>query len=258
MSAMHDLGRMILSTLGDVAPIVVFIVFFQVFVLRKPIPKLRRVLMGSVLLVLGLSVFLIGLENALFPLGSLMATQLTDPAFIGTDPDAPVDWTAYHWTYLFAATIGFATAIAEPSLIAVAMKASEVSAGTISPKGLRLSIATGIGISLMLGVFRIITGLPLPPFIMGGIVLVAIQTFLAPKAIISIAYDSGVVATSIVTVPIVIALGLGLSNAIPGRDPAIDGFGMIAMGCIYPIIAVMTYAQVMQWIERRKPRTKEP
>lgn len=249
---------MILSTLGDVAPIVLFIVFFQLVVLRQPVPKLPRVLFGSVLVVLGLSVILIGLQKALFPLGNLMATQLADPVFVGVDPEAPVDWTAYHWIYLFAATIGFATAIAEPSLIAVAMKASEISAGTISPKGLRLAVATGIGLSLMLGAFRIVTGLPLQPFILGGIVLVVIQTFFAPQSIISLAYDSGVVATSIVTVPVVVALGLGLSNAIPGRDPAIDGFGMIAMGCLFPIIAVMTYAQVVQLLDRKKTSSKEP
>lgn len=254
----HELGRMILSTLGDVAPIALFIVFFQGVVLRQPIPKLSRMLLGGVLVVLGLSVFLIGLEKALFPLGDLMATQLADPAFVGAEPDAPVEWTAYYWIYLFAATIGFATAIAEPALIAVALKASETSAGTISPIGLRLSVAAGIGSSLMLGTFRIVTGLPLQPFILGGIVLVAVQSYFAPRTIVSLAYDSGVVATSIVTVPIVVALGLGLSNAIPGRDPAIDGFGMIAMGCLFPILAVMTYAQVVQRLDRRNPSSKEP
>lgn len=253
-----ELGRMILSTLGDVAPIALFIVFFQGVVLRQPIPKLSRVLLGGVLVVLGLSVFLIGLEKALFPLGELMATQLADPAFVGAEPDATAEWTDYYWIYFFAATIGFATAIAEPALIAVALKASETSAGTISPIGLRLSVAAGIGFSLMLGTVRIVTGLPLQPFILGGIVLVAVQSYFAPRTIVSLAYDSGVVATSIVTVPIVVALGLGLSNAIPGRDPAIDGFGMIAMGCLFPILAVMSYAQVVQRLDRRNLSSKEP
>ncbi len=258
MSMLHDLGRMFLSTLGDVAPIAVLIVFFQVVVLRQPIPKLRRVLIGSVYVVVGLSFFLIGLEKALFPLGNMMAEQLADPEFVEVDPEAPVDWTAYHWIYLFAAFTGFATAIAEPALIAVAFKAGEVSAGTIPPKGLRIAVAVGVGIALALGAFRIITGTPLHLYIMGGYIIVIIQTIFAPKPIIALAYDSGGVATSTVTVPIVVALGLGLSNAIPGRDPAIDGFGMIAMACMFPIIAVMAYAQVMAWLSARKPEPKYP
>lgn len=255
---LNDMGRMFLSTLGDVAPIAVLIVFFQLVVLRQPIPKLKRVLIGSVYVVVGLSFFLIGLEKALFPLGNLMAAQLADPEFLGIDPAAPVDWTAYHWIYLFALMTGFATAIAEPSLIAVAYKAGEVSAGTIAPKGLRISVAVGVGLALALGAFRIITGTPLHWYIMAGYVVVIIQTFFAPKPIIALAYDSGGVATSTVTVPIVVALGLGLSKAIPGRNPVLDGFGMIAIACMFPIIAVMTYAQVMHWITTRKPQPKDP
>jgi hypothetical protein len=258
MDMVYDMGRMFLSTLGDVAPIALLIVFFQLVVLRQPIPKLKRVLIGSVYVVVGLSFFLIGLEKALFPLGNLMAVQLADPAFVGGNTEAPVDWSAYHWIYLFALMTGFATAIAEPSLIAVAHKAGEVSAGTIAPKGLRIAVAVGVGIALALGAFRIITGTPLHLYIMGGYIVVIVQTIFAPKAIVPLAYDSGGVATSTVTVPIVVALGLGLSNAIPGRDPAIDGFGMIAMACMFPIIAVMAYAQVMAWLASRKPQPKDP
>ena len=258
MVMLHDMVRMFLSTLGDVAPIALLIVFFQLVVLRQPIPKLKRVLIGSAYVVVGLSFFLIGLEKALFPLGNMMAAQLAAPAFVGVDPTAPVDWTAYHWIYIFAALTGFATAIAEPSLIAVAYKAGEVSAGTIAPKGLRIAVAVGVGIALALGAFRIITGTPLHLYIMGGYIVVIIQTIFAPKPIIALAYDSGGVATSTVTVPIVVALGLGISNAIPGRNPAIDGFGMIAMACMFPIIAVMAYAQVMAWITARKPKPADP
>ncbi|MFZ1694208.1 MAG: DUF1538 domain-containing protein [Flavobacteriales bacterium] len=258
MSLLFDMGRMFLSTLGDVAPIAVLIVFFQMVVLRQPIPKLKRVLIGSMYVVVGLSFFLIGLEKALFPLGNLMAAQLADPAFVGVDPEAPVDWTAYHWIYLFALMTGFATAIAEPSLIAVAFKAGEVSAGTIAPKGLRIAVAVGVGLALALGAFRIITGTPLHWYIMAGYAVVIVQTIFAPKPIIALAYDSGGVATSTVTVPIVVALGLGLSSAIPGRNPMLDGFGMIAIACMFPIIAVLAYAQVMHWLTLRKPQPKDP
>lgn len=239
---------MLQSNMLDVAPIVALILFFQFVVIRRPIPQVRKVMMGGILVVLGLSFFLMGLEKALFPLGEIMATQLSDPEFVGLDPAVAPDWRSYYWIYLFAAMTGFATAIAEPSLIAVALKASEVSAGTINRWGLRVTVAVGVAIALALGAFRIVTGTPLYLFILGGYVIVIIQTIIAPRNIIAIAYDSGGVATSTVTVPIVVALGLGLSNAVPGRNPMLDGFGMIAMACMFPIISVLAYAQYRAWL----------
>lgn len=239
---------MLQSNMLDVAPIVALILFFQFVVIRRPIPQVRKVMMGGILVVLGLSFFLMGLEKALFPLGEIMATQLSDPEFVGLDPATDPDWRSYYWIYLFAAMTGFATAIAEPSLIAVALKASEVSAGTINRWGLRVTVAVGVAIALALGAFRIVSGIPLYLFILGGYVIVIIQTIIAPRNIIAIAYDSGGVATSTVTVPIVVALGLGLSNAVPGRNPMLDGFGMIAMACMFPIISVLAYAQYREWL----------
>lgn len=244
--------KMLLATLGDVLPIVLLILFFQFAVLRQPIPQWRRVLLGGVLVVIGLTFFLLGLEKALFPLGEIMATQLSHPEFIGLEEGQHPDWRLYYWIYIFAAMIGFATAIAEPSLIAVAYKASEVSAGTINRWGLRIAVATGVAVALALGTLRIVTGTPLYLYIMGGYVIVIIQTIFAPKNIIALAYDSGGVATSTVTVPIVVALGLGLSQAVPGRNPLLDGFGMIAIACMFPIIAVLTYAQYREWLFKKQ------
>ncbi len=252
-----DFLLILFYTLRDVLPILFLIVLFQVFVLKQPIPHLRKVILGGVYVVLGLSLFLIGLEKALFPIGKIMASQLTDPEFIGPLAEGVTNWRSYYWIYIFAALIGFSTTIAEPSLIAVSLKASMVSAGTISQLGLRITVALGVAFALALGTFRIVTGTPLYIYIMVGYIIVIIQTIFAPKSIIALAYDSGGVTTSTVTVPIVAALGLGLSTAVPGRSAAIDGFGLIAFASLFPIIAVLGYAQFMELkIRLSKIKTK--
>jgi len=242
-----DFFQIFLITIRDVAPILVLILFFQLVVLKQPIPHLKKVAWGGVFVVLGLALFLLGLEKALFPIGEIMARQLSDPDFVGNSEANSLNWTSYYWIYLFAAMIGFATTVAEPSLIAVAIKAKEVSAGTISTWGLRITVALGVSFALALGTFRIVTGTPLYLYILGGYIVVVVQTFFAPKKLIALAYDSGGVTTSTVTVPIVAALGLGLSSAVPGRNPAVDGFGLIAFASLFPIISVMGYAQIMEW-----------
>lgn len=239
------------DTLGDVAPIVILIVVFQIFVLKKPIPNLKKVILGTILVITGLSLFLMGLEKALFPIGNLMAEQLSNPNFIRKHYHDPNSWLAYYWIYLFAAMIGFSTTIAEPSLIAVAIKANEVSGGTISQWGLRIVVALGVALALALGTFRIVTGTPLYIYILAGYVIVIIQTIFAPKKIIALAYDSGGVTTSTVTVPIVAALGLGLSTVVPGRNPAIDGFGLIAFASLFPIVTVLGYVQIIELLNRK-------
>ena len=241
-----DFVLVLFSTLRDVLPILVVIIFFQIVVLKQPIPHLKKVILGGVYVVIGLALFLMGLEKALFPIGEIMATQLSDPEFIGTTLGGPANWRSYYWIYIFAALIGFSTTIAEPSLIAVALKANEVSAGTISQIGLRVTVALGVAFALALGTFRIVTGTSLFIYIMAGYIIVIIQTFFAPKRLIALAYDSGGVTTSTVTVPLVAALGLGLSSSVPGRNPAIDGFGLIAFASLFPIITVLGYAQIME------------
>lgn len=254
MEFLIDFSVTLLATFRDILPILGLIVCFQLFVLRQPIPHLRRLIVGGIYVVLGLALFLIGLEKALFPVGRIMAEQLSAPSFIAGDGDltALTNWTSYGWIYLFAAMIGFSTTIAEPSLLAVAIKASEVSGGVISQWGLRITVAVGVAVGISLGAFRIVTGTPLYIYIMVGYVIVIVQTFMAPKKIIALAYDSGGVTTSTVTVPLVAALGLGLSEAVPGRNPALDGFGLIAFASLFPIITVMGYAQYTHWAARRK------
>jgi hypothetical protein len=208
-----------------------------------------QVVVGFGCVLIGLTLFLVGLEKALFPLGKIMAKQLSAPEFVFGREMAPnnPEWRAYAWVYVFAALIGFATTIAEPALIAVAYKANQVSGGTISQWGLRLVVAFGVAIGIALGTFRIITGTPLFLYIAAGYLIVMVQTIFAPKTIIPLAYDSGGVTTSTVTVPLVAALGLGLSATIPGRNPALDGFGLIAFASLFPVITVMGYAKFTQW-----------
>jgi hypothetical protein len=201
---------------------------------------------------LGIVFLLEGLDLALFPLGSLMAAQLTTPDFLGgASVHEIVSWQAYIWVYIFAASLGFATALAEPSLRAVSIKAEQISGGTIRAWGLRLSVAIGVSLALLLGVLRIVMGLELHLFIIVGYIIVLIQTRFAPKLIIGLAYDSGGITTSMVTVPLVSSLGLGLAAAIPGRNPLLDGFGLLALASLLPVIIVLGYAQIAHWLNKR-------
>lgn len=240
------------DTVRDVLPIALVIVVFQVLVLRRSFHNVRRLLVGFIYVILGLALFLVGLGAALFPLGEAMARQLSAPELLALNTHALSDplqppWHAYGWLYLFAFTIALSTTIAEPALIAVALKASQVSAGAITVWGLRIAVALGVATGTALGTFRIVTGLPLAYFILAGYTIIVVQTYFAPRRIIPLAYDSGGVSTSTVTVPILAALGLGLAAQIPGRDPLVDGFGLIAFAVLFPIIAVMGYAQMAQW-----------
>ena len=222
-----DIAGTFLSTIRDVIPIAAVVIGFQLLVLRRPIPHLRRVVIGFIYVLTGLSLFLVGLELALFPLGRLMATQLTDPAFLapaGAQLSTALHWLNYHWVFLFAFAIGFSTTIAEPSLYAVALKANRISGGAIGIWGLRIAVALGVAVGIALGTYRIVTGLPIHYFII----------------------DSGGVTTSTVTVPLVAALGLGLAETVPGRHPLIDGFGLIAFASLFPIMSVLAYAQISE------------
>jgi hypothetical protein len=243
--------KLLLATSRDVLPVLGLLLFFQLGVLRRPLPRPGRILFGFGLVLIGLTCFLAGLDLALFPIGQSMAQQLTDAAQNG----AAAAWSAYGWVYLFAFLIGFSTTIAEPSLIAVAHKANEASSGAISSWGLRLTVAIGVAVGISLGTFRIVSGTPLYLYILVGYLIVALQTLLAPRMIIPLAYDSGGVTTSTVTVPLVAALGLGLASNVPGRSPVLDGFGLIAFASLFPIIAVLGYAQIAQWRVSRRGRS---
>ena len=245
-----------LATLRDVTPIVLVLGFFQFVILRRPLPRSDRIVAGFGLVILGMALFLVGLESALFPLGTTMARQLTEPAFLGTAA-ASADWRDYGWVYVFAAAIGFATTIAEPALIAVALKAAQISGGAVPPLGLRLAVAFGVAIGVALGCLRIVTGASLPLCIIACYIVVLLQTAMTPKVIVPLAYDTGGVTTSTVTVPVVTALGLGLASMIPGRSPLIDGFGLVAFACLFPISTVQAYAWMASVLNRRAAARRE-
>ncbi len=249
MELLNTLG----TTFRDVIPIAAVLIIFQVVVLRRRLPNPRRVAVGFVFVLLGLALFLVGLEQALFPIGETMARQLTDSVTTGDIGAASeVDWRDYWLVYAFAAAIGFATTVAEPSLIAVSLKAEEVSGGAVRAWGLRLVVAIGVAVGVSLGCFRIVTGTPLPWYIIAAYVIVIVQTFRSSRTIVPLAYDSGGVTTSTVTVPVVAALGLGLAATIPGRSPLIDGFGLIAFASVFPIMSVLAYAIASSWWSKRR------
>lgn len=244
----------------DVMPIIAFLFLFQWIVIGRKVDNQVRVAAGLVFVIVGLGLFLVGLEQTLFPLGRLMAEQLTHPEFLalvddgnGGTPASP-DWRAFYWVYIFAAAIGFSSAFAEPALIAVSMKANAVSGGAIGVLSLRIAVAIGVAIGVSLGCYRIIAGLPLHWFIGVCYLVVILQTIAAPKLIVPLAYDSGGVTTSTITVPLVTALGLGLADSVAGRSALIDGFGLIAVACLFPIISVLAYSQLTSLYERiRRP-----
>ncbi len=223
----------LMNVVMDVLPILGVIFFFQYVVLKKPVENLKNVLIGFGLVVLGLDAFIIGLEMGLFSLGETMAFELTKN---------DNTWVIYSFSF----AIGFSTTMAEPSLTAIAKKAKEISDGKINDFVLRIFVAFGVAIGIALGAYRIVNGGEIVYYIMAGYMFVIALTFIAPKYIIPIAYDSGGVTTSTVTVPLVAALGLGLATNIPGRDPLIDGFGLIAFASLFPMLTVMAYGVITE------------
>ena len=243
MELLLRLAATAVDTAVDVAPILVIFVVFQMLVLRRKLPNLRRIVGGFACVLAGLTLFLVGLEEALFPIGETMAQQLTAPASAAMDGD--VRWDDYLLVYAFAAAIGFATTVAEPSLIAIALKAEQVSGGAVRAQGLRIAVAVGVAVGVSLGCFRIVTGTPLPWYIVAAYAVVIAQTYRASRMIVPLAYDSGGVTTSTVTVHVVAALGLGVAASVPGRSPLIDGFGLIAFASVFPIMTVLGYSMLV-------------
>lgn len=235
--------KALVGSFKDLLPIILVIAFFQFVVLQQALPNVQDILIGLLLVVLGLTFFIYGLEMGLFPIGESMAQSFARKGSI---------W----WLITFAFCLGFGTTVAEPSLIAVAKEAADVAAagGIIAQEelaqkeyanGLRYTVAFSVGLAIVVGVLRIIRGWPIHYLILGGYVMVVIMTALAPTWIIGIAYDSGGVTTSTITVPLVTALGVGLASAIKGRNPMIDGFGLIAFASLTPMIFVMAYGMAI-------------
>jgi hypothetical protein len=243
MKSIMALLKAMLSSLRDLLPIIFVISFFQLVVLQQPLPQWGPILLGLIFVVMGLTFFIFGLEMGLFPIGESMAHAFAKKGSLA-------------WLLVFAFCLGFGTTIAEPALTAVATEAAEVAAegGMIDnnqeaqldyASGLRLTVAFSVGLAIMLGVIRILKGWPIQWMIVGGYLLVMIMTWFAPPSIIGIAYDSGGVTTSTITVPLVTALGVGLASSIKGRNPMIDGFGLIAFASLTPMIFVMGYGMVL-------------
>ena len=241
--AFKALGTSLLGSVRDLAPVVLVVMFFQLAVLQQPIPNLVQLITGLLLVVLGLTFFIRGLEMGLFPIGESLAHALARKGSL-------------FWLLVFAFTLGFGTTVAEPALIAVSEEAAEVAAdaGAIEPgteaqeayaNGLRLTVALSVGFAILLGVVRILKGWPMHWMIICGYIVVVALTAIAPREIIGIAYDSGGVTTSTITVPLVTALGVGLATSIRGRNPMIDGFGLIAFASLTPMIFVMIYGMVI-------------
>ncbi len=236
------LARLLVDAARDLLPIVVVIAFFQAVVIRQPFPNLAEILIGTALVILGLAFFIRGLEMGLFPLGEAMAQAFAQKGSIV-------------WLLGFAFALGFGTTVAEPALIAVAAEAAKTVAegGLISKDptemesyayGLRMTVALSVGVAIVVGVLRIIKGWPIQYVIIAGYIGVVILTFFAPQEIVGIAYDSGGVTTSTITVPLVTALGVGLATSIRGRNPMVDGFGLIAFASLTPMMFVMIYGMV--------------
>ncbi len=233
---------LVIGSVRDLAPILIVVGFFQLVVLQQPIPNIWSLAGGIVLVLLGLTLFIQGLEIALFPIGGGMA-------------DAFAKKGSLFWLLLFAFALGFGTTAAEPALTAVAAEAASIAsaAGAVADNdearatyafSLRLTVAISVGVALLVGVFRILKGWPVHYLIIGGYVAVVVMTFFAPTDIIGIAYDSGGVTTSTITVPLVTALGVGLAQVIRGRNPMIDGFGLIAFASLTPMIFVMAFGMI--------------
>lgn len=227
----------------DLLPIVLVILFFEFFVLHQPLPNVAQLLTGLLFVVLGLTFFIHGLEQGLFPIGEAMAHAFARKGSV-------------FWLLLFAFALGFGTTVAEPALIAVAAEAAKVAANgnmidateaarSSYANGLRYTVALSVGLAIVIGVVRILKGWPIQWIIIGGYMLVVIMTMFAPQEIIGIAYDSGGVTTSTITVPLVTALGVGLASSIKGRNPMVDGFGLIALASLTPIIFVMAYGMLI-------------
>lgn len=256
-----DLTLELLRMLGDtslsVLPIAAFMLFFHRVVLRRQFAQPAQLAIGFLFMLAGLGVFLLGLEQALFPVGRLMVDQLVAYTTLHL-PERAVDWWDYRLIFAFAFCLAFGAAIAEPALLAVARRVDDLSGGAIRASGLRVAAALGVGIGVTVGCMRIAAGVPLLWCVGAAYAVIIVQTVFAPRVITSVAYDVGGVTTSAITVPVVTALGLGLAQQVPGRSELYDGFGLLVLAATYPVMTVLAYAQITAFLERRTLRRHTP
>lgn len=255
MDLIRELLDTLIVTAGDVLPVAIFMVVFHRFVMKEPLAGGKNIFVGLAFVTVGLAMLLLGVDKALFPAGRMMVEQLSPVADAHSGWSAP-GWTSYLPIYAFAFCIAFAAAIAEPALLAVALKVNDLSGGAIGTLGLRVAAALGIASGVTLGCIRIVTGIPLHWCAAGALTIIAVQTFFAPRAIVPLAYDTGGVSTTAVTVPVIAALGLGLAEIMPGRNPLFDGFGLIALACLFATISVLAFAQMAALVESISARRR--
>jgi len=252
MDLIRELGSTLGATATDVLPVASFMLFMYCVVLRQKLARARNVLAGLAFVTIGLALLLLGVDKALFPAGRMMVEQLSPSN--AHDGAADPKWTHFHLIYSFAFCITFAAAIAEPTLFAVAQRVNELSGGAINTWGLRIAAASGVALGVTLGCIRVVAGIPLHWCMAAVFTIIIVQTLTSPRVILPLAYDTGGVSTTVVTVPVVAALGLGLAELLPTRNPLLDGFGMVALACTVPAVTVLAYAQIAMLFEKRARR----
>lgn len=260
---LNDFINVLQTVVLDVLPIAAIIFVFQFLVLRRKPPRLGHAIIGIFYMLFGLTLFLIGLEQALFPVGKTMAYQLMEPRWLGVSVEA-ANWRDYGLVYLFAALMGFASTVAEPTLIVIALKAQKISGGAIGARSLRFAVGVGVGFGVVLGVWRIVSETPIS-IVLGAALAVMIGLTLwsrrhaDTRVLIPLAYDSGGVTTSEVTVPLIAALAVGFAATLPNANPLIDGFGLIAFANVFAIMAVFIYVQLGRlWVLHARPASRGP
>lgn len=246
---LEGLQHALVATALDLVPVVLVVLIFQGLVLRQPIRRARMILIGLGHVVIGLTLFRLGLDLSLLPVGSAMAEQLATLGAAGDLGGLP-SWAGYVWLYVFAAAIGFAATMVEPTLIAVADRARELTGGELRPLILRVVVAVGVAMGLAIGTIRIVTGVPLEYLLAFMVLLSLLLSLRAPRAILALAYDTGPMATSVVTVPLIAGLGVGIATAVPGRTSLADGFGLVVLALLAPVISVLALANLQALLGR--------
>jgi hypothetical protein len=256
---LESLQHAFFATFTDLAPVVLVGVFFQAVVLRRPFPHGRTILIGIGYVIAGLTLFRVGLGISLMPIGSEMAERLARlGAHVGVDGIG--SWASYGWLYAFAAAVGFAATLVEPTLITVADRVHELTGGGIRPFTLRVVVAVGVASGLAIGTLRIVMGIPLEYLLALMLLLMLLLSLKAPRAILALAYDTGPMATSVATVPLITALGVGIAANVPGRTPLADGFGLIVLALLSPVVSVLALThlqELLKMVLSKRERKKE-
>ena len=251
-----QLAQALVGALMDLAPVLLVVVFFQALVLRRQLPHMRLLLIGTVYVVVGLALFRLGLDTSVIPVGSAMAGRLARLG-AGVDAAGGSSWLSYGPVYAFAAAIGFAATLVEPTLIMVADRVRDLTGGGVRPVILRMVVAAGVASGLALGAVRVVTGVRLEYLLASLLLLMLLLSLRAPRPVVALAYDTGPMATSIVTVPLITALGVGLVAAVPGRTPLADGFGLVVLALLSPVVSVLALTELQTAVGKLRSRREK-